>query len=506
MSYLNETYNFIIKSKMGSWWGCHKHTSEKEKEKLVKNEEIITINKNKKVDYNYYDLSLKINKIKDIAHEGLEIEMKDNNTNFENEFLKIGITGESKKGKTFILQKLLNEKIDEDTIIKAKGLGIKFNKKPNDENKKNNYLIIDNESVEKPLINSEKSDLIINNNIELNEIEDLIKEKLLKELFLQHFIFKYSEIPILVVNEINFSEQTLLSKIQNILKNNKRPKKLFVIHNLQNYKTIKEVKDYINEILLKLAGVNLKIRNNIQTEMIEAYNEKEQKNYIYYEQESSNEVYKIIHLVMANENSEAGKYYNNFAIEHIKYHINQFTDIPEISIPNLLIENFIELSQSILNESIDKSKFNIIKTDTKIIIKYNGEISYRKHVDYQLETFNLYNNAITPEYRYYINDDEFIIELEVAGKTKDVECDNELKNEYYYFNFSGKKIDDIKNNLELKNYYTSSKNNIFKLNLAIPSANIILKSDDYKFEDCGNGILSFKFKLHQKSKIRKTYE
>ena len=189
---------------MGSLWGCHKHTSEKEKEKLVKNEEIITINKIKNVDYNYYDLSLKINKIKDIAHEGLEIEMKDNNTNFENEFLKIGITGESKKGKTFILQKLLNEKIDEDTIIKAKGLGIKFNKKPNDENRKNNYLIIDNESVEKPLINSEKSDLIINNNIELNEIEDLIKEKLLNKLFFKHFIFKNSISLIVVYNEINF--------------------------------------------------------------------------------------------------------------------------------------------------------------------------------------------------------------------------------------------------------------------------------------------------------------
>lgn len=506
MNYLNKSYNFIKNSKMGSLWGCRKNATEKEKEKLVKNEEIITINKIKKVDYNYYDIYLKINKIKDIAQEGFEIELKDNNINFKNDFLKIGITGESKKGKTYILQKLLNEKIDSDTIIKEKGLGIKYNKKLNDENNKNNYLILDNESIEKPLLNLEKSDLIINNNIELNEIEDLIKDKLLKELFLQHFIFKYSEIPILVVNEINFSEQTLLSKIQNILKNNKRPKKLFVIHNLQNFKTIKEVKDYINEILLKLAGVTLKQRNNIQTEMIEMNEEKDQKNSIYYEQESSSEAYKIIHLVMANEHSEAGNYYNNFAIEHIKYHINQFTDIPENSITDLLIKNFIELSESILNESIDKSQFNINKTDKKIIIKYKGEISYKKHLDYQLETFNLYNNVITPEYRYYINNNEFIIELEVAGKTKDVECDNILKNGYYYFNFSGEKIDDLKNNLELKNYYTSSKNSIFKLNLSIPSENIILKSDDYKFEDCGNGILSFKFELYQKSKNKKIYE
>ena len=110
-----------------------------------------------------------------------------------------------------------------------------------------------------------------------------------------------------------------------------------------------------------------------------------------------------------------------------------------------------------------------------------------------MQTFNLYNNIIVPEYRYYINNNQFIVELEVSGKTKEVKCDYILENEYYIFNFSGQKIDELKNNLEIKDYYISTKNEIFVLNLTISSDNINLISDDYNFEDCGNGILSFKF-------------
>ena len=232
----------------------------------------------------------------------------------------------------------------------------------------------------------------------------------------------------------------------------------------------------------------------------------ESKNYIYYEQKLDDETYNIIHLVMANEFSSAGNYYNSFAIDYLKTHLNQFNDLPVFNIPEIIEENLIDLSNSIFNETMDKSQFNINQVGGKIIIKYNGKISYKNHLDYQLQTFNLYNNFIAPEYRYYINNAEFIVELEVAGKTKDVACEFILKNGYYYFNFSGEKIDDVKDNLEIKNYYASSKNNLFKLNIAVSSNDIILKSDEYNLEDIGNGILVFKFELYQKSKIKKTYE
>jgi len=488
----------IIKTKMGSFfhWGCHNGSTEKENENKVKEAKM------KKFDYNFYDISLNIKNVKDISKEGWDIIFKDQ-IDINNEILKIGILGETKKGKSYIMQKLLDIKIDNDLIIKTRGLGIKYYRYPTEINNLNNFMLLDSEGIEKPLLDTENLNLLINNTIEQNDIEELVKEKLLKELFLQHLIIKYSDIPILVVDELNFSEQKLIAKIQNILKNNKKPKKLFVVHNLQNYNLTQEVKIYINEVLLKLAGINLKERVYLNTEIIEV---NEKKNNIYFEQELGNETYNIIHLIMANEFSEAGNYYNGFAIQYLKNHLNQFNDIVTFSFSDIIIDNFIDLSKSILNETMDKSKFSTNKFNGRCIIKYNENITYKKHLDYQFESFNLYNNFIVPEYRYYINNNQLIIDLLVAGKTKDVECDYLLKNGYYYFNFTGEKIEDLNNNLEIKNYYCSTKNNIFKLKVAISAEKIILKSDDYNLEDLGNGILSFKFELYQKSKIKKTFE
>ena len=497
----------ILKINMGSLFNCKSKAVSQDKENEKEKEKLKQKDKIKIIDHNFYDISLNIQNIKDIAQEGWEVVLKDQ-IEFKSPLLKIGIIGESKKGKTYILQKLLDIKINDDLIIKTKGLGVKYHKIPNEDFSQNNFVILDSEGIEKPVLDSENSNLLINNNNELNEMEELIKEKLLKELYFQHFIIEYSDIPILVVDEINFSEQKLLAKIQNILKNNKKPKKLFVIHNLKNYYNIQEIKNYINEILLNLANIKLKKREFMFTEIIDVNQnpQNESKNYIYYEQKLDDETYNIIHLVMANEFSSAGNYYNSFAIDYLKTHLNQFNDLPVFNIPEIIEENLIDLSNSIFNETMDKSQFNINQVGGKIIIKYNGKISYKNHLDYQLQTFNLYNNFITPEYRYYINNAEFIVELEVAGKTKDVACEFILKNGYYYFNFSGEKIDDVKDNLEIKNYYASSKNNLFKLNIAVSSNDIILKSDEYNLEDIGNGILVFKFELYQKSKIKKTYE
>lgn len=140
-----------------------------------------------------------------------------------------------------------------------------------------------------------------------------------------------------------------------------------------------------------------------------------------------------------------------------------------------------------------------------IIIKFNGQINYKNHLEYQLQTYNLYNN-IVPEFSYYTYNDQFIVEIEVAGKNSDIECTFNLENGYYYFNFSGKKINNKKDNLEIHDFYTSKNNNLFKLKFAISADKIILKPNDYDFEDLGNGILSFKFELYKKAQNKKIYE
>lgn len=458
-------------------------------------------NKIKKINLEFYDTELNIERIKDLIQDGWEINIK-NNYKFSNVFVKIGFIGETKKGKTYVLQKIINKDINKEEIIPTKGLSIKYPKEDDFQNNRN-FILIDTAGIEKPLLNNDKK-ILFQDKIELFKLEDLTKEKLLIELFLLHFIITYSEIPLLVVGDLTFSEQKLFSKIQNILRNQKHEKKIFVIHNLQNYNNIQEVNEYIEKVLLKLKGVYLQKRDFIDTSINE---ENGPKNKIFYEQKFvGNHTYNIIHLIMANEFSEAGKYYNTFAIDFVKKQLNQFPNLTSFSLDEKIIDNFIEFSKSILNEPIDKRKFEVKNEFKKIVIKYNGEINYKNHLDYQLEAFNLYNNNIVPQYSYYIFNDQFIVEIEVAGKTSDIKCIWELKNSNYYFNFSGKKIDNKKDNLEIKNYYTSQRNDVFALNFSISSDKIFLTSDDYDFEDLGNGILSFKFSLYKKTKNKKIYE
>ena len=455
----------------------------------------------KKINSEFYDSILKIDRIKDI-NDGWEIKIR-NNYKFNNDIVKIGIIGEAKKGKTYILQKLINKNIEKDEIINTEGLSSKYPNE-NDINNNRNYIILDITGIEKPLLNKDKK----NQNfckIELNEIEDLEKEKLLTELFLQQFIIKYCEIPLMVVGDLTFSEQKLLTKIKNILSNKKDIKKMFIIHNLQNYYNIQDVKKYVKNILLNLIGIKLKERKTINTEINE---EIEKLNNIYYEQEfeDKNIDNSIIHLITANEFSEAGKYYNSFAIDFLLQNLNQFTYLSFFSLKDAIIESFIEFSKIIFKEPAIKNQFMVNESLDSIIIKFNGQINYKNHLEYQLQTYNLYNNNIVPEFSYYTHNDQFIVEIEVAGKTSDIECTFNLENGYYYFNFSGKKINSKKDNLEIHDFYTSKNNNLFKLKFAISADKIILKSNDYDFEDLGNGILSFKFELYKKTKNKKIYE
>ena len=61
-----------------------------------------------------------------------------------------------------------------------------------------------------------------------------------------------------VVGVLTYSEQKLLTKIQKILKHKKGFKKLFIIHNLQNFVKVKQIQDYLEEYLKHSATFSLK--------------------------------------------------------------------------------------------------------------------------------------------------------------------------------------------------------------------------------------------------------
>ena len=134
--------------------------------------------------------------------------------------LKIGVIGNSNKGKSFALSKISKIPLPSGTSIKTEGLSIKY---PILEDRK--IVLLDSAGLETPVLKENEVDLkppnpnsINYNNNNKNTYYDLFKEKsrekMITELFLQNYITYNSDILIVVVGLLTYSEQKLLNKIK----------------------------------------------------------------------------------------------------------------------------------------------------------------------------------------------------------------------------------------------------------------------------------------------------
>ena len=85
------------------------------------------------------------------------------------------------------------------------------------------------------------------------------------ELFLQNFIIKESDILLLVVGKLTYSEQLLVNKIKEQSKKQNKGR-ILIIHNLQELRTKEQIQDYIDNYLFKYSTFDLIKRARISTE------------------------------------------------------------------------------------------------------------------------------------------------------------------------------------------------------------------------------------------------
>ena len=152
------------------------------------------------------------------------------------------------------------------------------------------------------------------------------------EFFLQQFIINASDILLVVVGELTYSEQLLINKIK-LYAQEQNKGRIIIIHNLKEFRTKEQVENYIENTLLKCSCFNLKKRTFIIDKKYERKNEiidenegndditpgENIKNEISYQNHFTeilrygyDKKIEIFHLIMANENSEAGKIYNPY--------------------------------------------------------------------------------------------------------------------------------------------------------------------------------------------------
>ena len=238
---------------------------------------------------------------------------KENNKEQEEEpkTITLGVLGNNNKGKSFLLSRISKIKLLTGTSIETKGLSIKYpelegfkgrqlilldsagletpvliknnniqeeeNPKSNEENDEQNNIIEDKSNEPNSKQNEESKEKLNEKEFKRNKIfKNNARDKIMTELFLENFIIRFSDILLIVVGKLTYSEQLLINKIK--VESKKQNKgRIFIIHNLQEFREVKEVEDYIKNTLLKCSTFDLKKRTWITAKKDEEKNNLENK-------------------------------------------------------------------------------------------------------------------------------------------------------------------------------------------------------------------------------------
>ena len=261
---------------------------------------------------------------------------------------------------------------------------------------------------------------------------------------MQNYIVNNSDILIVVVDSLSFSEQKLLMKVKREMERSKRTIPLYIIHNLKTFVSEEQVKDYIENTLLKSATFTLEKGNNISTELKENKDEV----YNYYEiDQDKDKSQKIFHLIYANESSPAGKIYNPYALNFIERSYQNITGLQSFDVIGSIKERYIKVSKDIIEktekdervtmESFDDTDSNLIK------LKNENEIILKKCLIDELGFSNFKANGFEPMYNIFKNKEntKIIVRVEIPGNSS-IQSELETVGEYQVIKLTGEKVKD----------------------------------------------------------------
>jgi hypothetical protein len=456
----------------------------------------------------------------------------------------VTVIGNKNKGKSFILAKLSGKEIPDGFNITTKGLSVIY---PDFEDK--NIIFLDTAGFEIPLCETEENFKFTTNNEKYSTLDETEKknvsikdyltddEKITQimnftrdrqntDYFLQKFILNSADILLCIVNQLNLSDHKFLNRIQE----ENKDKKIFVIHNLKTFKKKEEVDEYIELKLLKLVtsklqkGRYIKINDNQK-------NNKEEVNSIYYKQvfdeKEENKNREVIHLFMANDESEAGKFYNKSTLEFIKNQIIAFVNNKKFPIIEKVKEFLFNHSEEFFNEPLDNiDDIKIIENDDKKLLKYTNENNPYElkecYVD-ELGNANFIQSNYKPLYRAYkvkYKDDngesnKLILDIEISGEVdiKDIENPEIVnKNRQNIITITGKRnltkgnsnktTTTIKSIADYKSSYFDNNNKMFNLRIYIPNEKCIIGNLYKRKFDKVNGLYRFIYNIQEKNEER----
>ena len=380
--------------------------NKKENEKTEEDKEIDNKKENKKIEKEEID-----NKKE---NEKIEEEKKENN-------IVIGILGLGNVGKSYLLSLFTEEELPSGDSIHTKGISVKILDK---------IIILDSEGVEAPLteINISK-DIYSKEDLQskgINDIDFIIQkiaqDKKAIELFIQDFIMEKSNILFIVVGQLTLTEQKLINRVIN----ETDQEMIFVIHNLKNLYSIKQINNYIETIFKK----NIFMNNISEQKYENTYKKNEFNTYFTESYNINDKTKKVVHLIMASnvKNSEA-YYFNKTVVEFVRRLINTFNGGESFDIIKELKNFILTKSRKYIECKDNTNKSPILEEDIKIekegnvqYIKIKNKIRLKKCLINQLGFSSFYGALYSPNYICYIEEGEkgkkFIIDINLCGTNR----------------------------------------------------------------------------------------
>ena len=375
-------------------------------------------------------------------------------------------------------------------------------------------------------------------------LKNIILDKSITEQFIKDFVLNTSKIIFIVVGQLTITEQLFINNLKN---NIEEGKQIIIIHNLLNFVKMKQVTDYIEEVLKKSIYFNLQER--VMTELdIGVIDFKQKTNKIFYIEEFNNEETKksitIRHVIFANDSkeSEAGNYYNYSTIKFLQIIIMSVSNANQFDIVNDLIEyleakslKYIELTseqklqdkkdekniihpitkEHIKIEDIDDQKENKVK---KSVMKIDNlsNLNLKRLITDESGNFKYTGNAFVPPYSYYkevvkrnflkkdfVGDEDvevLVIAIELAGKIDDLRQKiNEGKGKYFVTISGMKKLSEVNN---ISFLYSDIDENEFRIEFEINMDEYELKSSKLIKNNTKDGIIRLYYELKDKTETK----
>ena len=419
-----------------------------------------------------------------------KIEQKDNNQNEENfELLNNNNINE-------------NQEINNNNIIDNKEKEKEKDNEKENENEKE-ILDINNKENENKLKNIEKE--------ENKEFIERTRDKIITELFLQNFIISYSDILILVVGMLTYSEQLLINKIKQEIKNNEKDRKfLIIVHNLKTFTEVGQVEEYIKNRLLKSFSLNLSKKQiiNFDEEKNKDENDDLKKGLFFEILHCDNgRQIDVYHLILANEDSKAGKIYNQYTYEFIENFYNNITTIEIFDIIQKVKDKFIKICPNFITNKITEKLFDnnedIIKNKImKLNLEKDEKLNIKKCYKDELGITFFISEDFTPKYNYFLADENTLeLRLEVPGN---IICNTtwSIEKENTIIKITGEKEKDVKPEKFEDNIVCSREFGEFELKIPIRTEHFQISSKEpkegYPILENGVFIIQYEIGIHGK--------